>query len=161
MSKLYLFLFVVGIVSMSSCVQYQDVVFKDNEGVVQIYDSLSSNQSELFVKANGWMVETFNDASSVIQYSDKEAGVLIGKYLLSGKVLTGLYGATADTRVYAKIELKVKDNKARIIITPMSSWRYDSSGMTIYNYSKEDAIDDMNKLAESFKSYISQSSDDF
>jgi len=44
----------------------------------------------------------------------------------------------------------VKDSKARISIEPLGSWKYDSSGMTIFNYSEDDAMEDMQNLAASF-----------
>ena len=162
MTKISLAL-IVSVVAFfsSSCVGYQTISFEDNTGVIEIFDSLSDSQDLLFIKANDWMVSTFNDATSVIEYSDKEAGVIIGKYKLHGEINHGLYGATTDTRVYAKIEIEVKENKARVIIKPIGSWQYDSSGITIYNYSKEDAIADMQKLADSLEVRLNKVEDDF
>ena len=119
------------------------------EPFIKVYDDLEASQNELFLKANEWMVSTFTDAESVIQYSDKEEGALLGKYLMSGMVKSGAYGVTIDTRIYSKIDIRVKDNKAIISIEPMGSWKYDPSGMTIYKYSKENAIAEMETLAGS------------
>ena len=78
----------------------------------------NQQKDKLFIKSNDWMVTTFNDAESVIQFSDKEEGTIIGKYLLQGTAgynsLIGQY----DTRIYAKITIQVKENKARIIVLP-------------------------------------------
>ena len=72
-----------------------------------------------YIKANEWMVENFNDAKSVIQFSDKEAGIIKGKYLMKA----GYYQAAAPyvpeiktDDFYAIITLRVKDNKSRIEI---------------------------------------------
>lgn len=124
---------------------------------VKVITDLEGNQDDLFVKSNDWMISMFVDASSVIQFSDKEEGVLIGKYLMSGTTKTGysFYSSnTVDTRVYAKIDIRVRDNRARISIEPMNSWRYDESGLTIYNYSKEDFYNDMDKLMLSFENAL-------
>lgn len=95
------------------------------------------------------MIETFNSAESVIQLSDKEEGVIIGKYLMYGTISPGIYGTTNDTRVYAIIDIRVKDNKARFEVKPQE-WYYDSSEMTVYQFSKQDAINAITRLADSF-----------
>ena len=133
--------------SCISCVAYQTLSI--SEPFIKVYDDLGDNQSQLFVKANEWMIKTFVKSTSVIEFSDKTEGTLIGKYLMSGVENIGSYGMTADSRVYAKIDIRVKDHKARISIEPIGSWKYDSSGMTIWNYSLDHAKKDMGDLANS------------
>lgn len=130
---------------INSCAPLKTIMIE--EPFIKVYDDLEASQNELFLKANEWMVATFKDAESVIQYSDKEEGTLLGKYLMFGEIRQGLYNVTTDTRIYAKIDIRVKDNKARISIEPMEPWKYDPSGMTIYGFSKEDAIAEMEALA--------------
>lgn len=138
---------------LSSLVMYSCapalVHFNDDENFVEVLDT-PGTKNELFLKANDWMIETFNSAESVIQHSDKEEGVIIGKYLMHGGLSSGLYGATTDTRVYAIIDIRVKDNKVRFEVKPQD-WYYDSSGLTVYQFSKQDAIAAMTRLADSFK----------
>jgi hypothetical protein len=124
-----------------------------DEPVVRVYTDLTDSQDELFVKANDWMVSMFVDASSVIQFSDKKEGVIIGKYLMHGetKTSTSFFGsASVDTRVFAKIDIRVRDKRARISIEPLTPWEYDKSGLTIYNYSKENFYEDVDKMMLSF-----------
>jgi len=137
-------------IALTSCASMQPVTFTESEYVVKVFEDVKGTKEQLYLKANDWMIKTFNDATSVIQHSDKEEGVIIGKYLMNGKVHSGAYGTTLDTRVYAIIDIRVKDQKARIEIKPQDKWEYDSSGMTIYDYSKQKAIADMQKLIESF-----------
>lgn len=132
--------------------------------VVKTYTDLTDNQDNLFIKANDWMISMFKDASSVIQFSDKQEGVLIGKYLMSGTLNTSIsrYGnVSADSRVYAKIDIRVKDNRARISIEPMDSWKYDGSGLTIYDYSEEDFHQDIDKIMLSFENALKTDKIDF
>lgn len=140
---------ILVVLSFAGCMPVP-VAFDEKDNVVRIYEGLDSSQKDLYTKANGWMIKAFNDAESVIQHNDKDGGVIMGKYLLFGGVSSGAYGATVDTRVFAIIDIRVKDAKARIEIKPQGSWHYDSSGMTVYTYSREDAIKDMERLAESF-----------
>jgi len=135
-----------------------------DEPVVKVFTDLDDSQDDLFVKANDWMISMFVDASSVIQFSDKEAGVLIGKYLMSGELRTQtsfLTPASVDSRVYAKIDVRVRDNRVRISIEPLNSWQYDDSGLTIYNYSKENFYQDMDKLFLSFDNALKAETIDF
>jgi hypothetical protein len=133
--------------TMLSCGATQ-ITFSESEYHVEVFENLKGTQNELYLKANDWMIKQFRDATSVIQHSDKEEGVIIGKYLMSGAVSSGLYGSTTDTRIYAIIDIRVKENKARIEIKPQNSWTYDEFTGRLYD--KQDAIRDMKLLGESF-----------
>lgn len=100
------------------------------------------------------MVRTFNSAKSVIQFQDKEAGKIIGKYLMYSI-------ATGQQDVYSMITISVKDNAAKIDIEPMDSWKYDSSGMTLFSYSEEKAQKEINILMQDFESYLKQAKADW
>jgi hypothetical protein len=143
--------FVLALVIFTSCaMSYQAIKF--DQPYSKVFEDLPGNKNQLFVKANEWMIKTFISAQSVIQYSDKEEGALIGKYLLHG---TEGYGSYAiDTRIFAKIDIRIKDNKAMITIEPLSEWNYDSSGMTIFNYSKEKALADIDVLSSSLQAAL-------
>lgn len=132
---------------LSGCMTWEAVSI--SEANSHVYEIPGKLKNKLFLDANNWMVSTFNSAESVIEYSDKEEGAIIGKYLLSGHVRNSTY-SSIDTRVYAKINIWVKDNKAKIDIKPTGEWNYDASGMTVYNYSPEQATADMNALADDF-----------
>ncbi|WP_107822016.1 DUF4468 domain-containing protein [Mangrovibacterium marinum] len=58
----------------------QQVTVSKSEQVIEV----PGTKDELYVKANEWMVRSFNNAKSVIQFQDKEAGKIMGKYLLHG-----------------------------------------------------------------------------
>lgn len=136
------------------------IQFHEDEHLAEIFEDVPGTQDQLYLKANSWMIETFKDAESVVQHSDKEEGAIIGKYLMSGGVSTSMYGSV-DTRVYAIIDIRVRENKARIEIKPQDSWRYDASGMTVYSYSKEDAKREMVALAQSFHKALMKDHVDF
>ena len=64
--------------------------------------------NDIYIRDNAWMVKTFNNAESVIQYQDKEAGRIIGKY--HSKLSWNL----ADFNTSSIITIEVKDERARI-----------------------------------------------
>lgn len=131
------------------------IQFNEDEHLVEVFEDITGTQDQLYLKANSWMVETFNNAESVVQHTDKEEGVIIGRYLMNGLIQTSMYGS-ADSRIYAIIDIRVRDNKARIEIKPQGSWRYDASGMTIYDYSKEDAKREIATLSQDFHNSLMQ-----
>ena len=144
MKKLILFSITV---TLCSCVTWQTVSFSSDD-FVKVYE-IQGSQSELFLKANDWMVRTFKDATSVIQHSDKQEGVVIGKYLIFGSFSQGMYGGTVDSRVYAIIDIRVKDGKARLMIQP-NEYAY---GVGVPNaFTKEKALERMEALAVDFES---------
>lgn len=146
------------IVGLSSCIATQ-VSFKEDEYLSKVFEDTPGTKDELYLKANRWMVSAFNNAESVIQHNDKQEGAIIGKYLMSGTISSGYMGVVTDTRVYAIVEIRLKDNKAKIDIKPQGSWRYGE--MTVYDYSKEQAIRDMNQLANSFHDALLKPESDF
>lgn len=152
-------IFITAVI-LSSCMGPASVVqFTEEENLIQVFDDLPGTKSELFLKANNWMVETFNIAESVIQHSDKEEGAIIGKYLMYGSTISTQYG-TIDSRVFAVIDIRVKDNKARLEIKPQGKW-YNGGWTGVYNFSKADAILEMEKLTESLYNEFMKENIDF
>lgn len=140
---------------MSSCMVTQ---VKFDNPIEKVFEDIIGSKTDLYVKSNEWMVKNFHDATSVIEFSDKEEGVLIGKYLLFGSISNiGLYGAQMDSRIYCKIDIRVKDNKARISIEPLKVW----SSSSINPYTKERAEKDLNSLIESYHNYLLSKKIDF
>lgn len=134
------------------------VLIKFEEPIVKIYD-VNGTKNELFINANRWMISIFKDARSVIQYSDKTEGILMGKYLLYYPENL-LYSLCPE--IYAIIEITVKDNKVKISINP-DNYFYTKSNYGIsywsgtqdsYIYSKEKALVDIDALCESFNSSL-------
>ena len=73
-----------------------------------------SDKNYNFIKANEWMVQTFNNAKSVIQFKDKEAGIVKGKYVMKeGIISTGPYTQSTPT-FFSVITIRVKDKASRI-----------------------------------------------
>jgi hypothetical protein len=107
-----------------------------------------ASKLDLFVKANDWMVDSFQNADSVIQFADKESGSVSGRYLLGVVVAPNEYGS--GQKAYATIRIKVKEGAAKITITPESFTYVPGNLYTLYTKEKADA--DVNRLMNSFES---------
>lgn len=104
MKKILLFVFSISI-SISSCVVYRTTPIDPNLRTYEkVIDLPEKSKDDIYVLANKWMVETFNSAESIIQYSDKEAGTIMGKYVFD---YPGHF-------VKSIIQIDVRDNKCRI-----------------------------------------------
>ena len=76
----------------------------------------SLDKTSLFVIINDWFASTYNSANDVIQMTDKDAGVLIGKGVFEysfGKLSYSCY----DGHVKYTIKVYVKDKRFKVILT--------------------------------------------
>jgi len=74
--------------------------------VVEVEDA---SQDALYTKANMWFVDAFRNADSVIQFSDKDSGVIKGKYV-GDTVVTGIY----ICKLSSTITVEVREGRYRI-----------------------------------------------
>lgn len=74
------FILLAIFITLTGCMTTGDVI---TEPLVfsEIIEAPGFTQVELYSKANMWLVDAFNNAKSVIQFSDKETGVIKGKYV--------------------------------------------------------------------------------
>lgn len=76
----------------------------------QICEFEGQSKDDLFVKVNTWFVDAFNNPKSVIQYSDKEAGKIMGKYAF--EYSEGVY----TYAVLQTMSVDVQDGRIRLLI---------------------------------------------
>ena len=127
-----------------------------NTPVVKVVKIEKGQHKKLYVKASNWMVETFNNSKSIIQFRDKESGTITGRYLL-GVVSQASQYAPANY-AYAIIKIQVKDGASRITITP-EAFRY-AEGNIYTLYTQEKAESDIKGLMSSYKTYMQTESNE-
>jgi len=133
----------------------------------EIVEANGISQETLFTRTNMWLVDVFRNAESVIQFSDKESGVIKGKYIDNG-ILDGMF----ICRVYSTITIEIREGRYRISFSdPTYYYIGDTVNGTPPNYGINDrkerpveTIDLANnvkeswiKLAENLKVNINQS----
>lgn len=99
-ASLFIFLF-------SSCVTVKpnDEPMEEYIAIIQVEGCL---KNELWEKANAWCVDAFRNSKNVVHFSDKEAGVIRGKF-------TDEYNSYFYEYVQTTFSIEVKDEKARIL----------------------------------------------
>lgn len=157
-----LMLIIAMAICMSSCMTKKLISINEVSKVINVKGS----KTELYIKASTWMVETFSDAKSVIQFSDKESGTVMGKYLLKNTttVFRDFDGhpTTFGEEIYVIIKILIIDNSVKIIVIPKNSWIvYEDSGIENLNYSSNQAYSDIRNIINSFKYYMNNSNNSF
>lgn len=122
--------------------------YKDYSAEKEI--SCNQPKQELFVAGYSWLVENFNSANNVIQYYDKETGVIIGRYLMAGNSVAG--------EVFAVVSLRVKDNMTKIKVTPLGVGKYytPEPGYVVPqgSPSEKEIMERAKKLIDDYEVYI-------
>lgn len=118
---------------------------------------ISSAHNSSYVKANEWMVNTFSNVESVIQFTDKEAGVIKGKYIMYGGQAATQYTA-ASRAYYAMITLRVKEGAARIEIAPTSGFVVVDYLGTKVGFTPEQFVISANTLLVDFENHMNKKS---
>lgn len=80
--------------------------------VRKIIEVPNMSQNELYIKTNLWAVDVFNKSDSVIEFSDKEAGIIKGKYVQE----LG-YNFWASFAQSSKYHTATINNQVRLVIT--------------------------------------------
>ena len=117
---------------LTSCVTQPPQIVSFPEPVVYVVSDLESSQGQLYLKANQWLIRTFAKKDGVVEYSDREEGVLMGKFTLYDNRAVGVYGSSAGDLIQATIDIRVKDGKARFAVHPLGEWQvyYFKDSMT-------------------------------
>ena len=145
---------IVAVISLMSCVTSKDLGSAEPT-TKQVTNTL--NKDSNYVEANEWMVNSFTNAESVIQFTDKAAGIVKGKYLLKDGVASSTY-STGYASIYATITVRVKDNAAKLEIEPLSNF-YSMKSMGVeYGFTKENFQLTVRALETSFTEAMTESS---
>ena len=157
MKKIILLL---SVILTTSCgVQYN---YKDIAPVEKVYE-VEGSKEELYVEAANWMAESFNDASSVIQFQDKEAGIITARYMLNPLIEPVIFpGQGRKDANYAIIRMQTKDGASKITVIPVDFMeQYESEAArdmrgasTPASYTEVDAINEINTLIQSYGQYL-------
>ena len=139
-------------VFLFSCGSYKSMPSPDT---ISKTIKIKSGHNSSYVKANEWIVRTFNDAESVIQFTDKEAGIIKGKYIMA-KGQIGTKYVPASEPYYAMITLRVKEGAARIEIAPTTGFKVMNYLGTKLGFSPEQFVASANALVTDFEIHMNK-----
>ena len=102
---------VILICLLVSCASYQPIT-KEESTYSVVVNVPNIPAKDLYVLINLWFVDTFRSADNVIQYSDKEYGVIAGKYGFAVSYSSPMVKTYLN--VFATIKAEVRNGKYRI-----------------------------------------------
>lgn len=158
-------LLIVVLSCLASCGGYQatttNIAVPAKEEVID----LEGPKDELYVRTNRWMVESFKDAKSVIQFTDKESGIVVGKFYLGGvgSQGTGLASSYIGPQedVFAVITVNLKDNAAKINVSPESFDIIESKQLKNYGLTEDQVKLKLEDIITSFETYMKNTTTSF
>ncbi|MDI9864596.1 DUF4468 domain-containing protein [Flectobacillus sp. DC10W] len=120
-------LFTIAVIAttlLSSCAtskcDYMVVPYDKSTGKISYTYSESIqglSKNDLYNKLNIWITKTYKNPKSVIQYSDKESGLIVTKSAADVKIADRFGYVTIYGSLIFTIQLNCKDGKYRAIIT--------------------------------------------
>lgn len=113
-----LFLFISISFTFFACVS-TNIPTPEETTFERIEENLDKSQENLYILSNQWLVDNFNNAESVIEFQDKENGIILGKYSYKTRVVQSLGFSTIDY-VKSTIKIHIKDNAVKITISDPS-----------------------------------------
>jgi len=135
---------VLPLLLLLSCAAYKDVTApKVSESI-----NVNGTKEQLFLRSNEWAIRTFAYPQSEIQYSDKNDGKIIGRFLMNTK-----NDPYYLSDVFSVITITVTDKTAQIEIDPLP-WKFSRISLYASIYKPETAQKDMHKLVDSFKTFM-------
>jgi hypothetical protein len=147
MRKTNVFIAVLLVFIAVACKSTQHV--PPTSGPLSVECTTGCSKDEAYIKAMLWMNHTFNQAKSVINYEDKDLGVIMGKYLVLHQS-AGQYSTEIDN--YTIIDIKITDDIARMVLTP----DYQTTPMLLKNSWVEAIKASNQRLMTSFQAVFAQ-----
>lgn len=141
-----------SILFLFSCVSMNTSLIPNNELTDSlIITDLKETQNQLFVKSNKWLVNAFKSAKAVSQFSDKESGVIVGRYSAQGYYFNQ---NNIQTPAHFLINIEVKDYKAKIQIKPHEPIKASKEG-------RQRLKDEIKYVITNYKDLISKPEEDW
>lgn len=120
MKKHVIFGMILALLVLLAGCQTMEAIPDSENTYAQVYEFPGMHKSDIYTIANDWMVSTFRSAEAVIEYADKDEGIVTGKCIASVPV-----GGILPASIRFKLTINVKEEKVRV---KMDSMKFAESG---------------------------------
>ncbi len=121
MKKIIFTLVALGIITSQGCITIpspEEVQKNAYNGYSEVVELNSIPKDQIFELSKIWIAKSFNSANNVIQYADKNTGIIIGKGNFSLKCPDKVKGmnclAYTSTKAEFTLKIEIKDGKSRL-----------------------------------------------
>ena len=107
----------------------------------KIIDVPNVSKNDIYIKANAWFAEYFNSAGSVIEFSDKDAGKIMGNFVFT-------YTQSLEPWIVKQIiSVDIKENRVRFRISdPYVKHNSNNPPMIYRKYRNYQSVSDKKTL---------------
>lgn len=143
-------LFIGVIIAMSACSTSATLLPAEELKVQGVIEVSGKTTDELYVGSREWMAKTFQSSKAVIEYEDKEAGIVVGKGY--AKIFKNI--VKIDT--WFTFTVEVKDGKVRTTFDNLYNIMHmpQSGGGTKEQLGEITTAEQMALIRPVFESYI-------
>ncbi len=154
---IYFILTIVIFISWVGCASYDtyNKALPPEELKVQRIIEINKPKDELYKLSNEWMAKAFKSSKDVIQYQDKEEGVIVGKGSTMVKYL-------ASMRTWFTMTIEIKDNRMRITFEEF--FVKTSTGLVVpieTKYEMEQIKIKCDELIDDLKAYVGKEAEEW
>lgn len=151
--------FAVSVMMLVGCTSlpYPKQEIKETQRIQYIINISDKEQDELYRLCNEWMVKTFKSAEAVIEYQDKNEGIIMGKGFLE----------YMDIKKFIRIEvnftisLESKPEKVRLIFEAMSYKSKMGDWTTYPGITEEEFKEQSDPIAADLENYLKTGIEDW
>ena len=101
--------FITIVIVIGGCASWEPIATHEGE-FKEIIEVSGKSKEEIYSLSNLWLADTYVSSKSVIEYSDKEAGIIKGNAITRE---TSSFALSSSNIKYS-IKIECKDSKARI-----------------------------------------------
>ena len=136
------------IVLLAGCGGYARTVTPAQMETQKVFEVPGLGKDEIFEQSKIWIAKTFKSSKAVIEYENKERGVIIG----NGAVTCHANAGLAEFYVLFTMEEEIKDGKIRIKTYNIRT----EKNIVFYEAYRQEALTKISALKEELRNYLLQ-----
>ena len=153
---IYFLLTAIVFISWVGCASYDtyNKALPPEELKVQRIIEVNKPKDELYKLSNEWLAKTFKSSKAVIQYQDKEEGVIVGKGFTSV-----MYLGPLDT--WFTMTIEIKENRMRITFDDLYITSSSATMRIETEYQMQQIKIRCDELIDDLKAYVGKEADEW
>jgi len=158
MRRIIIFIMIITVLFVAfGCATTQKLT--KEELTVQSIQEISKSKTELYKLSNEWMAKSFKSSKQVIQYQDKDEGIIVGKGFI------GITYTLFPMDTWFTMTIEIKDNKARVTFEDIyisQKVNYQTQETPVTNKAQMDKVrPELEKLITDLSDYLQKGSEEW
>lgn len=134
------------VVILSGCGGYARTVTPAQMETQKVFEVPGLGKDEIFEQSKIWIAKNFKSSKAVIEYENKEKGIIIGNGAVRGYANGGL----AVFNVFFTLEEEIKDGKVRVTTNNI----HLENGQRFYEAYRQQVMTDISALTDGLRDHL-------